>query len=51
MHNKLIFKILDKQATEVVQIAMLLSENKEEAEDLIHEILDEALRQLWRLKD
>jgi hypothetical protein len=51
MSDKVIFKIIDHEAKKVLQAALLIAEDKQDAAYLINEIWDEALRQLWRLKD
>ncbi len=48
MSDKVIFKIIDKEAKQLVQTALLLGEDKNDAAKLLNEIWDEALRQLWR---
>lgn len=48
MSEKIIFKIIDLEAKQLVQTAMLLSDDKYEAADILVELYEEAMRQLWR---
>ncbi len=51
MKESIIFKIIDSEAKKLLQTALLLSDNKDEAATIMNEIWDEALRQLWSSKE
>lgn len=48
MSNKVIFKIIDHEAKQLLQKVLLIAEDKNYAAKLLNEIWDESLRQLWR---
>lgn len=48
MSEQIIYRIIDKEAKNLLQVAELLSNDNNQTAETLQEIYEEALRQLWR---